>query len=214
MQLKYEPKFQTPFSEVCQRGFASGIPCLSQNGYQADTTTWMKSGDGIFFGKGGFDEWAVWVGRYAADGTFGCCLPRDVYYFEIFANLGAKYGNDNVYSDAYYLYDRVPVRQSPSHVVRLNPVVLSDIQWLSRHYMDSDDALWAERAFLSTYYGMIAEENKKSSQLGAAVKINGLYNILKAGMPIETAARCHDGVSAAKIYAECVEHHIFRDFPD
>ena len=214
MRLQHEPAFFLTFDEVCRQGFSSGLQSCAQDGYQSDTVTWMKSGDAIFFGKGMFDAWAAYVGRYFPDGVFRCSMPKDVYYFEIFKNLAEKYGVDPVFTDVEYLYKRVPVRQSPGHIVRLSPVVLQDISWMVRHYCDSDDALWAERAFLSTYYGMVAEENKVNSQLGAAVKMNGIYNFLKGGMTIEDAARCNDGVAAVKIYAECVSHRIFRDFPD
>lgn len=214
MYLQFEPVFDRSFQDVRNLGFKSGAPRCAQDGWQLDSLSVMKSGDYIFFGQGRFDEWAAIVGRYFPDGSFRCAYPKDLYYFEILQRLSETYGPDFVYADAEYIYRHVPVRQSPADVVVLNQRFIQDIGWMSQHYYISDDSLFAERALMSVYYGMIAEENKRNSQLGAAMKLHGIYNLLKGGMSVEQAADCSVGVKAVKVYAECVRHGIFRDFPE
>lgn len=213
MELQYIFPLGFSFAEVCQMGMSSYYPSCQRDGYRADTVRHMSSGRRIFFGVGQFDDFAVYVGQTCPDGVFRCGRPSDKYYFDILRNLGEKYGNSAVYADVEYIFHRTTLFRDASKNVVLSDAVIEDIKWLARHYSDGDDVYWAEEAFFCVYYGMVAEENKRNSQLGAAVKLNGVHKILKQGVPVSVAADCNRGVDAVRIYDECVANHIFVDFP-
>lgn len=200
------------FDEICRRGRSSVYPSCQTDGYRTDSVHWLPSGRAIFFGVGDLDDRAVYVGQKMLDSTFLCGRPRDVYYFEVLQKLGAKYGGSFVYADVEYVGHRVPLFRGNAGNIELGRPVLSDIHWLAGHYTDADDAYWAEEALCCTYYGMVAEENKRNASLGSTVKLNGLYKVLKLGVPVMTAADCCRNMPAAEIYDECVRNRIFRDF--
>lgn len=211
MKLEQSLALNFTFAEVCECGRNSAWLSCRQDGYRKDSVHVMASGRQIFYGVGKLDDYAVHVGEMCADGVFRCGWPSDKYYFDILRVLGERYGRDVVYADAMYLYNRAGLFRDVSGHVCLSPAVVQDILAMVRHYPADDDALWAEEAFCCVYYGMVAEENKRNAVLGATIKMNGICNVLKRGMPVIMAADSCRQKNAARIYDECVANRVFRD---
>lgn len=165
----------------------------------------------IFFARGGFDENCVWVGARGDGGgrNIRCAMAKDKYYFEIIRNLAERYGGKMTYNDTEYIFKNVDAREYCGPRVEVDPRVVWDIRQLAQHY--GPDAPWAQNAFMHVYYGMVAEENFPGTKLGATMKMNGIWNLLRGGATVEHAADCCRGLGYQTIQEECVRHGIYRN---
>lgn len=104
--------------------------------------------------------------------------PRDRQYFLALEKWAGSLGADKVYGDFVRIYEPTGAD--------LNPRILSDIEEVAATYgKAADDAeLW----FTVLYAGMVAEENKKNSQLKKRIKRLGVHQLLLEGLSPAKAA--------------------------
>lgn len=139
----------------------------------------MGKGETIFFGRGDFDDWAAFSGKIdPATGLLMAARPKDTYYFEILSLLAPIFGNDVLFEDIKKIFDHCGNR--------IEFELLKYIQARAFYYgFYHDDAL---NAFLHIYYGMVAENNKDNTVLGASIKMLGVHRLLKESIPVDIAA--------------------------
>lgn len=160
----------------------------------------MGLGQTIFFGHGAFDDWCAWTGVMAADGSFVCAKPLDKYYFEIAQILAAHYGPIRVYNDIRHVFEHTGKA--------VNIKLMDDMYRMSLSY--GLDQEWAYNMLMHIHYGMVAEENKANTLLGATIKMNGLHKLLLDGQSLLGSANDCRGADWRDIYAQCQQRHIYR----
>lgn len=121
----------------------------------------LKNGTRIWFGKGKFDDWCVYVKEKNKIKTY-----RDEDYFNVIKELSIKYGTEMVYNDFKMIYFDVNKELDIYEMV-------SKCQSISKHYKENTLKWW-----IVLYMTMVAEENKSNSILGKRIKHLGVYNIL------------------------------------
>lgn len=162
----------------------------------------MCFGQGIFFGAGRFDDYCAYTSAEFPDG-FYCAMPQDVYYFEILDRVACETNCFFfMYEDIKHIYEHVTDRIDKAQVRR--------IYRIAQGY--GDNHKWMFNALMHVYYGMVAEENKAGTKLGASIKMNGIYRVLIDREQVPVAARECCGVSAGDLRKECMAHRIHKDW--
>lgn len=121
----------------------------------------LKDGTRIWFGKGNFDDWCVFVKE---KGEIKCYTDKD--YFNVIKSLSKIYGVEMVYDDFKTIYFSVN-EQFDIHKM------VSKCESVAKHYAEKTLKWW-----IVLYMTMVAEENKKNKILGKRIKHLGIYNIL------------------------------------
>lgn len=149
----------------------------------------------ITFSEGKFDKWCVYLVKRGKDQKFHAYAPHDTYYFERIYWLGTnprlKLSLQKVYRDFLYLYyiSNENTLYDENGYKIINDEVLRKIHDLCVNDYKEEWEI-AEEQFCLVYYGMIAEENKKNSIIGSAMKMYGLHDLLISQRGIEASA-CH-----------------------
>lgn len=121
----------------------------------------LKTGHRIWFGKGKFDDWCVYV-KYRNKLYF--YLDKD--YFTKLYELSTEYGKKLVFDDFKMLYFAVNKEFDIYQMMQI-------CQSIASHYAENTLVWW-----IVLYMTMVAEENKANSILGKRIKYLGVYNIL------------------------------------
>jgi hypothetical protein len=147
------------------------------------------SGDEVFFGRGSFDEWCVFLRRAGREAY----APLDTEYFGFFRDLARGHGAPAVYAAFLAVY--LPAARE------LNPAVGAKLTAAARGFagQENETEIW----LAVIYAGMVAEENKARAVLKKRVKRLGLHQVLFLGLAPEVAANWSRGKKAAEIAAEC-----------
>lgn len=132
----------------------------------------------ITFGKGGFDDWCVFL----LEG-WRARAPLDSEYFSFFKLLAERYGKEKIFLDFLDIYRLVSTD--------FKPEVITLIKEQAKVY--ADDATNYEIWMSVIYGGMIAEENKSDKILGKRIKRLGMYQLLIEDFTPEEAANFSKG---------------------
>ena len=151
----------------------------------ATTEILLSNGTRIYFGRGKFDDWCIYVeGR---DGTID--YPLDSWYFDELQKLNEP---EHIYKDFCLIYDVTTKRFSPIVAMTCKALAVNHKDW---------ELL--ELIYSILYMGMIAEENKENSILGKRIKRLGMYQTLIDNMPAEVSANFSRGMGWQLIDEEC-----------
>jgi len=148
-----------------------------------------KAGAKIYFGRGKFDDWCVFLERPSAKAY----APLDTEYFTFFAELAQASSPKAVYTSFQKIY-------AVTNAI-VNPTASKIIVAESEEYRGAANE--AEIWFAVIYGGMIAEENKANAILKKRVKHLGLYQVLIQNLPVKDAANWSRGRKWREIDAEC-----------
>lgn len=121
----------------------------------------LKDGTRIWFDKGNFDDWCVFVKE---KNEIKCYTDKD--YFNVIKSLSKIYGVEMVYDDFKTIYFSV------NKQFDINKMV-TECESIAKHYAEKTLKWW-----IVLYMTMVAEENKKNKILGKRIKHLGIYNIL------------------------------------
>jgi hypothetical protein len=152
----------------------------------ATTEIRLSDGTKLYFGRGKFDDWCIYVER--RDGTID--YPLDSWYFDELQKLG--YGKQ-IYDDFCLIYDIT--------TKKLCPIVAMTCKMLAVNHKDWQTL---ELIYSILYMGMIAEENKENAILGKRIKRLGMYQTLIEGVPAEVSANFSRGMKWKDLDRECV----------
>lgn len=125
---------------------------------------YTETGYKIFFAKGNFDSWCVYV-KYLPSKS-DLWVPLDREYFLWIRNLANKYGYDEVYNDFKRVYEDVDEDFNPERCL----FVCMEID---KNYQEDTSYWW-----IIFYMTMVAECKKKNTKLKKRIKNLGVYNIL------------------------------------
>lgn len=148
-----------------------------------------KGGAKVFFGKGNFDSWCVFLERPSQPAY----APRDTEYFSFFLKLAKNTSAAAVYHSFRKIYART--------TNELDDAVSKVITAQAEKY--GDDAEEAEIWFAVIYGGMVAEENKRNAILKKRIKRLGLHQVLMQGVSVSDAANWSRGKRWQEIDREC-----------
>lgn len=146
----------------------------------------------IYFARGRFDAYCVWVAMQGKKRA----APRDSEYFGELLRLGQKHG----YQKAYRFFQLLFLLVKDEKEVTYSGLAI--IHGYVKPWFGSDAAV-AEQVYFSLYFGMVAEEKKKNTKLGAHIKHLGVHQVLLQQIPVETAANYSKGKRWQEIQAEC-----------
>ena len=151
----------------------------------ATTEIRLSDGTKLYFGRGKFDDWCIYVER--RDNTID--YPLDSWYFDELQKLG--YGKQ-IYDVFCLIYDIT--------TKKLCPIVTMTCKMLAVNHKD-----WQilELIYSILYMGMIAEENKENAILGKRIKRLGMYQTLIEGVPAEVSANFSRGMKWQDLDKEC-----------
>lgn len=139
----------------------------------------------VFFGRGKFDDWCVFLRSPEGKTT----APRDVEYFSQLRTIGNRFGRQKLYGDFVSVY-------APTGKI-VDPMILWRIKRLSLQYGEMTDEV--EQWLTVVYYAMVAEENKEHAILKKRVKRLGIHQILMEDKSPEQAATFSKGKSASEL---------------
>jgi hypothetical protein len=139
----------------------------------------LPDGGKLLYAMGKFDQFCVYHISQRGDRK----PPRDILYFHILADLGARYGTDRIYKEFSNIYQLT--------TTTFNQDVASLILERAKAFGQDEDKF--AFCFACIYLGMIAEENKAGTKLGKRIKRLGVHQILCEGMPVEVAANFSRG---------------------
>lgn len=154
----------------------------------------FSDGSKLFFDKGVFDEWCVYMQHSGAPKY----APTDVQYFGRLQQYASTFGAKVVYADFLEIYEQTKKSVSAE--------VLAYITELSAKY--GNDSTLVEMDFTIIYSGMIAEENKAYTKLGKRIKRLGVYQVLIEGVAPTVAAQFSKGKKWTEIEQECIRRGI------
>ncbi len=154
----------------------------------------FSNGSKLFFDKGVFDEWCVYMQHSGARKY----APTDVQYFGRLQQYARTFGAKVVYTDFLKIYEQTKKSVSAE--------VLAYITELSAKY--GNDSTLVEMDFTIIYAGMIAEENKAYTKLGKRIKRLGVYQVLIEGVAPTVAAQFSKGKKWTEIEQECIRRGI------
>lgn len=137
----------------------------------------LQDGTRIWFGKGKFDDWCV----YVKERNEIKCYTDDEY-FEVIKSLADVYGTDLVYNDFKTIYFSVNKQFDIGETV-------SKCKSVAKHYVENTLKWW-----IVLYMTMVAEENKENTILGKRIKHLGIYNILFDKYSIEYVTEYMNGM--------------------
>jgi hypothetical protein len=148
-----------------------------------------ETGAKIYFARGKFDSWCVFLERPAAKAY----APLDTEYFTFFKQLAKAYSPTEVYESFQKIYALTSAV--------LNPTVAKVIRAESLKYgfAASDAEIW----LAVIYGGMVAEENKANAILKKRIKHLGLHQVLFQKLTVNEAASWSRGRKWREIDAEC-----------
>lgn len=151
----------------------------------------FSDGSYLEFDNGKFDEWCVYLtlpghARYS---------PRDIEYFSKIKNLAIKYSPERIYYDFVNIYDNT------TKSIDNNTLLL--ISKIADTY--GEDRLEIDIVFSILYSTMIAEENKKNTQLGKRIKRLGMHILLIENSSADHAANFMRGKNWREISTLCKE---------
>ena len=149
--------------------------------------------DGSFleYDQGSFDGWCVYLTK--SNGSRR--PPRDVDYFSQLKQLADKYGANQVYNDYVRVYN-LTGKQVEEHS-------LAAISEIAASY--GNDTLEADVIFSILYMAMIAEEQKKFTQLGKRIKRLGIHKLLIEDCSVNESANFMRGMGWRDIATLCEE---------
>ena len=149
--------------------------------------------DGSFleYDRGSFDDWCVYLTK--SNGSRK--PPRDVDYFSQLKQLANKYGVDQIYNDYVRIYG-LTGKQVEEHS-------LAAISEIAASY--GNDTLEADVIFSILYMAMIAEEQKKFTQLGKRIKRLGIHKLLIEDCSVNESANFMRGMGWRDIATLCEE---------
>jgi hypothetical protein len=150
-----------------------------------------KSGVGtkVFFGKGKFDDWCVFLERPSENAY----APKDTEYFAFFSKLADATSAQTVYRSFQKIYALTTESLDP-HV---SQVIASEATKYGKHVEEAE--VW----FAVIYGGMVAEENKAYAKLKKRIKHLGLHQVLMQNFSVSDAANWSRGKPWREIDAEC-----------
>ena len=151
----------------------------------------LKDGTELWFGKGKFDDYCI----YVSPPNHRTWFPLDREYFEVLDALAEEYGAGQLYSDFIRIYN--------STDTNIDDLVLEEIQRIADKYPEERDAV--ELMFSILYAAMIAEENKEHTILGKRIKRLGIHQVLFEKVPPADAAEFSKGKSWRRLDAMCKE---------
>ncbi len=154
----------------------------------------LDNGTVIFFDKGRFDSWCVYV-KTKNDKVY---IPLDKDYFLFFQKLAKEYSSAKVYDDFLSIYKTV----SNS----INDGTLKKIKKISNTYKKNIQEI--ELNFIIIYSAMVSERNKKNTILKEKIKHLGFYQTVVEGFPPEKAAVFSKGLKAPEILQICTSKGI------
>ncbi len=154
----------------------------------------LDNGTKIFFDKGRFDLWCVYV-KTKNDKVF---IPLDKDYFLFFQKLSNEYSSEKVYNDFLLIYKTV----SNS----INNDTLKMIKKISNTYKKNIQEI--ELNFIIIYSAMVSERNKKNTILKERIKHLGFYQTVIEGLSPEKAAIFSKGMKAPEILQICASKGI------
>ncbi len=146
----------------------------------------------IYFSRGRFDAYCVWVSRPNTERY----APKDVDYFKGLKTLGERHGFQKAYKFFHLLFLLVKLEKNVTYSG------LGVIQGYVQPWF-GEDAVLAELVFFCLYFGMVAEEKKRHTKLGAHIKHLGVHQILVQKLPVEVAANFSKGKRWQEILGEC-----------
>ncbi|MDC0215950.1 hypothetical protein OAJ75_02535 [Candidatus Pelagibacter sp.] len=149
----------------------------------------LDNGTKIFFDKGRFDSWCVYV-KTKNDKVY---IPLDKDYFLFFQKLSKEYSIEKVYDDFLSIYKAV----SNS----INNDTLKMIKKISNTYKKNIQEI--ELNFIIIYSAMVSERNKKNTILKEKIKHLGFYQTVVEGFLAEKAAVFSKGMKASEILQIC-----------
>ena len=151
----------------------------------------LSNGTEIYFSKGTFDHWGVFV-KLQNGVTY---MPKDKEYFLFFQNLSKKYNKNIVYEDFIDIYKKVTDNAEKK--------VLEIIKKKSEKYLT--DSLDAELNFIVIYFAMISERNgaKKYLPLKERIKHLGFYQAVIEDISVDEAATFSVGKKAHELIKIC-----------
>lgn len=134
----------------------------------------IRSRNIIEYDKGLFDNWCVYVKKFAQ----ARYAPRDVEYFSRLKQIGQVHGHHKIYNDFVSYYTHT------TDQINLN--ILNYITQISATYGTDEEEMdvW----FTVIYAGMVAEENKAGAILKKRIKRLGMHQVLTEGHTPEFAA--------------------------
>jgi len=146
----------------------------------------------VVFDNGRFDGWCV----YVIDGQTRFA-PTDSWYFQILKDFTQYRAPSDIYQDFIGIYELT------DETIREEVLLL--IHTISAQYADTAKAA---TIFKVLYYGMIAEENKKSPlgerlPLRKRIKRLGVYQVLLENLSPEQAANYSRGWGADYLDKVC-----------
>lgn len=141
----------------------------------------------IFYGRGRKNNFCVYLGKSIWNpSTMNfqsvASTVSDTYYFAMIKYLVDKYGFDMIFRHHLAaIYNYTGQRFMQFVVEQIHEIVEQDI--------DEDDRDTAIIAYTLVYYGMVSEENdfsygSQAPVCGKVIKMYGLYNYLKIGLPL------------------------------
>lgn len=189
------------FSHVDSRFNPKNIWYLDSNGQT-----------GIYHAEGSFDGWGVFLWEPDGNGDWIHYMPKDCWYFEQLFILAYqhcnKYSPLKVWNSCHTLYE-IGILSNGIEVCDATKQLIRDIA--TKDY--PDDSQIMIQVLAAIYYGMVAEEHKLGTTLGASIKINGIYDLLFGEKHnIGVACNCTKGLSADEIRQQCdsrglISHH-------
>ena len=141
------------------------------------------NGTKLWFGKGKFDNWCIYVQRPDKSMWF----PLDLEYFTQLRSLGRP---RELYRDFCVLYD----------LVGDDAEAMDFCTELAHKYSPAIELLFAV-----LYMGMVAVENKEGTKLGKRIKRLGMHQVLLDGWTPEKAANYSRDMSWRAIDIACRE---------
>lgn len=153
--------------------------------------TEFTDGSRIFFSKGKFDEWCV----YLADNFSKPISPTDTQYFHGLNKLRTQKSANSIYEDFILLYEKT------NQIIEIDTLKL--ISNISATY--GELSLYANKLFVTLYATMISEMNKENTKLGKRIKRLGVHKVLIEDYPVNSAANFMRGMKWQEIDNLCAE---------
>lgn len=157
----------------------------------------FSNGAYLEYDRGKYDDWCVYLARPGQPRI----APRDEAYFGEMLAFSKQYGSEKLYKDFMKIYEHTGKQLDAK-------VLLAITRLCQREY--GVDALQMDILFTTLYAGMVAEENKKDTQLGRLIKGLGVHGILKEGLCPKKAANFMKGKKWKEIESLCTERKLFR----
>ena len=154
----------------------------------------LDNGTTIFFDKGRFDYWCVYV-KTKNEKIY---IPLDKDYFLFFQKLSKEYSTEKVYNDFLSIYTTV------SNSIKKD--TLKMIKKISNTYKKNIQEI--ELNFIVIYSAMVSERNKKNTILKEKIKHLGFYQTVIEGLSPDKAAVFSKGMKAQEILQICVSKGI------